>query len=235
LNQFRRFGQKLEDFQRSPRNGGSDGVGEEIGTRSLSEEIDDCLRAGGVSSGGAPESLPECRVDDIDFVVDPTVLWSSSACSTEEPSPVAVVNKDLCIVLGGKICDLAKGGDVSIHAEAAISHDEAIASGSRGLLQDPLKIPKVHVLVAKPLSFAESNSIDNGGYSSVRIQIGETKNGRRNGERVPWFRESLMIASSGPVICSKIPALASKQEGYRMAASFPWKLAIALSSSVWMS
>ena len=50
-----------------------------------------------------------------------------------------------------------------------------------------------------------------------------------------WFRESLMMASSGPSSGSKTPPLASKQAAYRMVSSVPWKAASFSSSSLWMS
>ena len=50
-----------------------------------------------------------------------------------------------------------------------------------------------------------------------------------------WFKLSLMMASSGPHSCSKMPALASKQEEYRMVSSVPWKIDNLDSNCLWMS
>jgi hypothetical protein len=78
LDQLRGVGEQLEDLQRGPSDGGSDGVGEEVWARSLSEEVDDGFGAGSVAASRPAESLAECGVDDVDLLVHATVLRSAS-------------------------------------------------------------------------------------------------------------------------------------------------------------
>ena len=50
-----------------------------------------------------------------------------------------------------------------------------------------------------------------------------------------WFSASDSTASSAVSKASKSPALASKQLGYRIVSSVPWKAEMLASSCLWMS
>lgn len=48
--------EEVEDFHGGTNDGWGDRVGEEVGTSTLADQLDDLLVAGGVSSGGSSES-----------------------------------------------------------------------------------------------------------------------------------------------------------------------------------
>ena len=62
--------EQVEDFERRGDDGWGDRVGEEIGARTLAQELDDLFAAAGVAAAGAAEGFAERAGDDVDAALD---------------------------------------------------------------------------------------------------------------------------------------------------------------------
>ena len=167
----------------------SDGIGEQVGTASLSQQLDDFPSTAGVAAAGPAEGLAERAGDDIDAVHDIVVLVRAAPALAHEADGVRIVDHHQRVVLVRQIADSRQVGD-----EPSIEKTPSVAimrnrAGS-GFLEFGFQVGHVVVSIAKTLGFAEPNAVDD----------------------LAWFSSSEMTASSAVSSVSNSPPLASKQD-----------------------
>jgi len=175
------FGGRGEQFQRGEGaggDGGREGIGKEIRTGALAEEVDNFLASADVTAAGAAEGFAEGAGVDVDAVLDAAVLGSATAGGAHEADRVAVVDHDEGLVFFGEVTDFAERSDEAVHRKYAVGDDEfeARASGIGGLKLF-FEVVEVAVGVAEALSFAETHAVDDGG-----VVEGVTDDGVLGGE-----------------------------------------------------
>ena len=90
------------------------------------------------------------------------MLGDSAACLSDYSGAVALVHHDKSVIFLSQIADLVHRGDVSVHREDAVGADNPEPLGL-SLLEAALKVFHVSVGVTVAYSFAQADSVDDGG------------------------------------------------------------------------
>ena len=154
----------FEDLERGGDDGRGDRVGKQIGPRTLAEQIDDFLFAGGVTAGRAAERLAERAGGEVDLAEQPAMFVGAAAARAEETGGVAIVEVHHGVVFRGERMDLVELGDDAVHREHAVGGDELEArAGGIGFLEFRFEVGHVVVGVAEALGLAEAHAVDDRG------------------------------------------------------------------------
>ena len=141
-----------------------DGVGEEVGTASLTEEVDDLASAAGKAAACTAECLAEGAGDDVYSALHAAVLCRAAAGSTDEAGCVAIVDDDERAVLLCEVAYADKVSDDAVHRENAVCHyDLVFCTCGVSLLELCLKILHIVVLVAVFGCLGESYAVNDAG------------------------------------------------------------------------
>ena len=143
---------------------GSEGVGEQVGARTLAEERDDFAAAADVAAAGAAEGFAERAGKDVDATEDVAELGRAATGAADEADGVAVVDHHEGVVLVGEIADGAQRRDGAVHGEHAVGGDELEACAvAGGAVELGGEIGDVGVAVAIAAGFGEADAVDDGG------------------------------------------------------------------------
>ena len=156
------FREHIEHLAAGSGNGRSQGVGEQIGTAALTQQIDDFLTGAGVAAGSAAQSLAQSTGDDVHTAHHAAVFGSAFAVLAHEAHSVAVVHHDQSAVFVGQVADALQVGDEAVHGEDTVGGDQLDAAVF-GLFQLGLQVFHVVVLIAQSLGFAQADAVDDGG------------------------------------------------------------------------
>ena len=138
------------------------GVGEEVRTGTLAKHVDDLFAAGRESAHCASESFPEGSGEDVDTAIATKLLGDAASGLSDDTGAVALVHHDKSVIFLGQIADLVHRGDISVHREDTVGADDPKPLGL-GLLEAALKVFHVSVGVTVAYSFAQADSVDDGG------------------------------------------------------------------------
>ena len=139
-----------------------DRVGEQIRARTLAQHGDDLLLAGGEATYGAAEALAQGAGQDFDLSAEIETFGGTAARLADHAGRVGLVDHHHGVVLGGQGVDLVERGNVAVHREDAVGHDDAVTLGLGGL-QAVFQLVHVGVGVAVALGFAQTYAVDDRG------------------------------------------------------------------------
>ena len=154
----------VQRLQRAADHGGRDGVGKEIGARTLAQQRDHFLLRGGIAAARPAQRLAQRAGGDVHPVHAAAEFMRAAPGRAEEAGGVAIVEMDDRAVFLGQVADLVEPGDIAVHREHAVGGDhlEARARGVGGL-KLCLQVRHVVVLVAIALRLAEPHAVDDAG------------------------------------------------------------------------
>ena len=156
------FAEHLEELDPSRDDHRGQGIGEEVGARTLAQHVDDLLAAGGESAHGAAEGLAQGAGVDVDSAVAAELLGDAAARLSDHAGAVALVHHHQGVVFLREVADLVHRGDVAVHREDAVGDDDAEPLGL-GFLQAALEVCHVGVRVAVADRLAQAHAVDDGG------------------------------------------------------------------------
>ena len=154
--------QHLEHLQRGTDNGGGQRIAEQIGARTLAQQIDNLLSACGETAQGSAEALAQRAGVDVHTAVGAEELAHAVSRLANDSCAVALVDHDKGIVFLGQVADLIHRGDVAVHRENAVGHDDA-ETLCLCLLQTFLQLSHVGIGIAVALGLAQPHAVDDGG------------------------------------------------------------------------
>ena len=181
----------LEGLEGCADDAGGHGVGEEVRARALAQEVDDLLTAGGEAAHGAAEGFAQGAGVDIDAAIGVVELADAAAGLADDACGVALIDHDEGVVLLGEVADAVHGGDVAVHGEDAVGHDDAEALFLGGL-ELALEVVHVGVGVAVALGLAEAHAVDDAG-----VVEGVGDDGVLLGEQ--WLEDTAVGVEAGGV------------------------------------
>ena len=86
--------QHVKQFQAGAHDGRGQGVGEQVGTASLAEQVNDLPAAGRISAGSAAKGLAQGACNDVHPALHAVIFRSAPAVFTHKAYCVAVVHHD---------------------------------------------------------------------------------------------------------------------------------------------
>mgnify|MGYP006903151895 FL=1 len=104
VTQLGAFLEHIEHLDACACDGWSQGVGEEVWTASLSEQVDDFFTTGGVAAGCAAECFAQGAGDDVNTTLYTAVLCGTTTMFAYETNCMAVVDHNQSIVF---VCQVA--------------------------------------------------------------------------------------------------------------------------------
>src|SRR5213080_4852017 len=152
----------LQELEHREARGGyhrRNAVGEEVGTRTLPQPLDDFSSRGDVAAAPPAEGLAQRAGEDVDARGDAAVLGRTPPRGPHEAGGMRIINHHQGVVARRQIADLAQAGDEAIHREYAVGGDEARARALR-LAETVLELRHVAVGVAVALRLAQANAVD---------------------------------------------------------------------------
>ena len=99
------FFQQLDGADGGSADGGSHGVGEQVGTAALTQQIHDGLTGSGVAAGSTAHGLAEGAGDDVHTAHNAAMLVGALAMLAHEAHSVAVVHHHEGIKLVSQVAD----------------------------------------------------------------------------------------------------------------------------------
>jgi hypothetical protein len=119
---------EIEGGQRAGDDGRGDRVGEQVGTRALTQQVDHFPVARDVATGGTAEGLAQRAGDDVDPVGDAEELRRPPAALPDEPDGVRVVDEDHRGILLREVADLREWRVGAVHREDPVGDNDDPAS-----------------------------------------------------------------------------------------------------------
>ena len=156
------FARALHQVERGERSGHDrrcERVREEVGARSLPQQLDDLGASGDVAAGGAAEGFAERARDDVDAVLHTEQLGRARAALADEAHSVRVVDHHHRAVLIRKVADLRERSVIAVHREDSVGDDQDPSCTLR-LPQPRLQLLHVAVRVAMARSLRQPHAID---------------------------------------------------------------------------
>ena len=120
------------------------------------------LRAGGHVAAQAGQGLGEGAHVDVHFILQAEVAGRAASALAQHAQAVGVVHHDPRAVLLRQAADLRQVGDVALHAEHAVGHDQP-ARIVRDLLELNLQLLHVLVAVGQHAAVAQATAVVDGG------------------------------------------------------------------------
>ena len=163
VTQLGAFLEHIEHLDACASDGWSQGVGEEVWTASLSEQVDDLFTTGGVAAGCAAESFTQSTGDDVNTALYATMLSGTTTVFANEANSVAVVNHNQSVVFVSQVANTLQVADDTVHGEYAVGSNQFDSCASFvSLFELRLEVCHVVVFVTESLCFAQTNTVDDG-------------------------------------------------------------------------
>ena len=151
-----------EHLEACSDNCGSHRVGEEVGTRALTQHVDYLLGAGCETSHGAAERFAQRTGEDVDPAVCVELLCHTAATFADNAGAVALVDHHQGVILLGQIADLVDRCHIAVHREHAVGGDDAVTA-ILSFLEATFQILHVGILIAETFGLAEAHAVDDRG------------------------------------------------------------------------
>jgi hypothetical protein len=154
---------------------------ENEGSAAVDEVLAESATAGGKAAGGA-EGLAQSADEDV---------WRDAGLTAEAPAArpqradgVGLVDNKGCPVFRGEGREVGQGGDVTVHAEERLGHDELPASGRRQCDQTLFGSREVEVPIEAQPGAREPAGIDDAGMNGMVAEhkVAGSCQGRKNAQ-----------------------------------------------------
>ena len=155
------FFQHLEYFKACTNDARSQGVGEEIRTAALAQQVDNLFAARGETAQSAAEGFAQCTGVDVHTSVGVVQFAHAMSRSAHYSGRVGFVHHYQCIILFGKVAYLVHGSYIAVHGEHAVRYDDA-ETLRLSLLQAFFKLCHVGIGITVTFGFAEAHAVDDG-------------------------------------------------------------------------
>src|SRR5699024_10824958 len=137
------------------------GVGEQVWTASLSEQVDDLFASGGVAAGCAAQCFAQGAGDDVNTALNAAVLCGAASMFADKANRVAVVNHNQRVVFVCQVADALQVADDAVHREDTVGRDQFDSgAGLASLFQFGFQVLHVVVFVSESLCFAKTDAVD---------------------------------------------------------------------------
>ena len=155
------LGQHIDRLDRRGADGGGEGVGEEVRTAALAQQLDDLTPCGGVAAGGAAHGLAERAGQDVDPAHHAAVFRRAAAMLTHEADGVAVVDHDERVELVGQVADAPEVRNVAVHGKNAVRcNDDPLAARLARARELDAQVGHVAVFIAVAVRLAQPHAVD---------------------------------------------------------------------------
>ena len=151
----------LEGLDTCGRYHRGDRVREEIGTATLTQEVDDLFLTRCETADRTAEGFTERAGDDLYLTAHVVELGHTVSGLTDNSGRVRFVHHDEGIVFLCEFVDLIQGADITVHGEDTIGSDDT-ETLCLCFLELLLEVRHVAVGVAVTHGFAETDAVDDG-------------------------------------------------------------------------
>jgi len=154
---------------------------ENEGPTAVDEVLAESATAGGKTAGCA-EGLAQGADEDVGR--DAGLMTEAAPARPERADGVGLVDNKGCSVFRGEGREVGQGGDVTIHAEERLGHDQRPASGRRQCEQTLFGRGEVEMAIEAQPGTREPAGIDNAGMVGVVAEhkVAGSSEGRKNAQ-----------------------------------------------------
>ena len=153
------LGQHTEYLEARTHNCGRNRVREQVGTRTLTQQVDNLAATRRKTTDTTTKCLAKRAGDDINLTAQIEFLGHTATRRTYNTRRVALIDHHQRIVLLRQAADLVHRSHVAVHREDTVGHDDAEAL-RLSLLQTLLQLGHIGVGIAVALRLAQTHAID---------------------------------------------------------------------------